>query len=135
MQSDLVSKGEGPGPFGTEIDIFEYFNELGADTLTLALHWVYGSNQKTSGRLDSYLRGLHSGFHTLALEWTPLKYAFYIDGMKFQERSQGVSHVDEYLILSMEIPDTMEAMRLAFPTDTFWIDSVKVYQRADFQSK
>lgn len=129
MQSPLISKGEDPAKFGTEIDIFEYFNELGKNTLTHCLHWAYGPNQKSCGQLVSNLEGLSDGYHTFGLEWTPEKYAFYIDGLKFHEKAEGISHVDEYMILSMEIRATLEGHKNACAPDTFKVDYVKVYKK------
>jgi len=129
MQSPLISAGEDPGEFGTEIDIFEYFREMGENHLTHCLHWAYGPHQQTSGQMDSDLDGLGKGFHTFGLEWTPEKYAFYIDGMKFHERTGGLSHIDEYMILSMEIPDMLESLKNACAPDTFMVDYVKVYKK------
>lgn len=129
MQSPAISKGEDPGEFGAEIDIFEYFRNLGDDHMTHCVHWAYGPNQQSVGRLDSDLEGLSEGFHTYALEWTPEKYAFYIDGLKFHEVTEGLSHIDQYMILSMEIPATLEGIKNASAPDAFIIDYVKVYKK------
>ncbi|MCE4565389.1 glycoside hydrolase family 16 protein [Maribellus sp. CM-23] len=129
MQSPQISQGEDPATFGAEIDIFEYFKGLGDDHLTHCIHWAYGPNQKSSGAMNSTLEGLSKGFHTFALEWTPEKYAFYIDGLKFHELSEGLSHIDQYMILSMEIPSTLEGIKNACAPDTFLVDYVKVYKK------
>lgn len=129
MQSPLISKGEDPAVYGTEIDIFEYFKELGKDHLTHCLHWAYGPNQKTSGTMNSDLPGLSEGYHTFALEWTEQKYTFFIDGLKFHETAEGLSHIDQYMILSMEIPPKLEGLKNACAPDTFYVDYVKVYQK------
>ena len=129
MQSPAISKGEDPGEFGAEIDIFEYFRNLGDNHMTHCVHWAYGPNQQSVGRLDSDLEGLSEGFHTYALEWTPEKYAFYIDGLKFHEVTEGLSHIDQYMILSMEIPTTLEGIKNASAPDAFIIDYVKVYKK------
>lgn len=129
IQSSQISKGEDPGKFGTEMDIFEYFKGLGKDTLTHCLHWAYGPNQKSCGQLVSHLEGLSEGYHTFSLEWTPEKYSFFIDGLKYNEQTIGISHIDEYMILSMEIPSQLEAIKNACAPDTFLVDYVKVYQK------
>ena len=129
MQSPLISEGEDPAVFGAEIDIFEYFRELGEDHLTHCIHWAYGPNQKSSGQFNSDLEGLSEGFHTFALEWTPEKYVFFIDGLKFHELSDGLSHIDQYMILSMEIPAALEGIKNACAPDTFIVDYVKVYKK------
>ena len=81
--------------------------------------------------MDSDLDNLSKGFHTFALEWTPEKYVFYIDGLKFHEQKQGLSHVDEYMILSMEIPSKLEGIKNACAPDTFKVDYVKVYKKKE----
>lgn len=129
MQSPEISNGEDPAKYGAEIDIFEYFKEYGEDHLTHCVHWAYGPNQKTVGCLDSDLEGLSKGFHTFGLEWTPEKYAFYIDGLKYHEITEGLSHIDEYIILSMEIPDKLQRIKNACAPDTFKVDYVRVYKK------
>ncbi|RIJ50473.1 hypothetical protein D1614_00605 [Maribellus luteus] len=129
FQSPGISDGEDPAVYGTEIDIFEYFKGLGKDKLTHCLHWAYGPNQKSSGAMVSELEGLSEGFHTFALEWTPEKYSFFIDGLKYHEQTVGLSHTKEYMILSMEIPSFLEGIKNACAPDTFKVDYVKVYQK------
>jgi beta-glucanase (GH16 family) len=129
MQSPLISKGEDPAKYGTEIDIFEYFKEIGDNHMTHCLHWAYGPNQQSSGQMHSDMEGLSEGFHTFALEWTPEKYVFYIDKLKFHESKKGLSHIDEYMILSMEIPPALEGIKNACAPDTFIVDYVKVYKK------
>lgn len=58
--------------------------KLGTDIVSHNVHWAYGPNQQTTRGMQSYLKGVSEGFHTFALEWTPEKYIFYIDGYKFQ---------------------------------------------------
>ncbi|SHF98531.1 Glycosyl hydrolases family 16 [Mariniphaga anaerophila] len=129
MQSPEISNGEDPAVYGAEIDIFEYFNGLGKDLMTHCVHWAYGPNQKSVGQQESTMEGLSEGFHTFSLEWTPEKYAFYIDGLKFHELNEGLSHIDQYMILSMEIPATLEGIKNACAPDTFKVDYVKVYKK------
>ncbi len=129
IQSPKISQGEDPATFGTEIDIFEYFKEAGEDMIMHNLHWAYGPNQKTIGGRQSHVEGLHEGFHTFALEWTPEKYAFFVDGYKFYEIKEAISHIEEEIILSMEIPATIEALKETVFPDTFKIDWVRVYQK------
>lgn len=130
MQSPGISDGEDPGEYGAEIDIFEYFRNSppNQDQITHCVHWAYGPNQKSIGARVSTLEGISEEFHTYALEWTPEKYAFYIDGLKFHEVNEGISHIDQYMILSMEIPSTLEGLKNACAPDTFMVDYVKVYK-------
>ena len=130
IQSTEIAKGEDPSIYGAEIDIMEFFKKLGTDIVSHNVHWAYGPHQKTTHGMQSYRKGVSAGFHTFAVEWTPEKYAFFVDGYKYYEVTIGISHIEEYLILSMEIPsDPKEIMNAVFP-DVFTADYVKVYQRA-----
>lgn len=130
LQSPQITEGKDPAIFGAEVDIFEYFKEIGADTLTHAIHWAYGPDMISVGPMKSALHGLDQGYHTFALEWTPEKYAFFIDGLRFHEQTVGISHIDQYMILSMELPAKLEAIKRAYAPDTFSVDYVKVFQKA-----
>lgn len=129
IQSAAIAKGEDPAVFGAEIDIFEFFKKLGTDIVSHNVHWAYGPNQRTTRGMQSYLKGVSEGFHTFGLEWTPEKYIFYIDGYKFHEVTQGISQIEEYMILSMEYPSTREEISHTVFPDVFIIDYVKVYQK------
>lgn len=128
IQSPGIAKGENPGKFGTEIDIFEFFKKSGEDMVSHNLHWAYGPNQQSIGGRLSHHEGVSEGFHTFALEWTPEKYAFFIDGYKYYEITEAISHTDEYMILSMELPATMEGLNDAILPDAYIVDYVKVYK-------
>lgn len=129
FQSPKISDGEDPATYGTEIDVFEYFKELGNNKIASCLHWAYGPNMQSSKQMLSELEGLSEGFHTFGLEWTKEKYSFFIDGLKFHEQTVGLSHIDEYMILSMEIPEKLENLKRACAPDTFIVDYVKVYKK------
>ena len=131
IQSPDISKGEDPAVYGAEIDIMEFFKKLGTDIVSHNVHWAYGPHQQTTHGMQSYLKGVSKGFHTFGLEWMPDKYIFYIDGYKFYEVTTGISHIEEYLILSMEYPNEKEEIsKTRFP-DVFVVDYVKVYQKID----
>jgi len=129
IQSSKIAQGEDPALFGAEIDIFEFFENMGNDTITHAIHWNYGPNMHSIGPMKSYLKGLSKGFHTYGLEWTDEKYSFYIDGYKFHEETRGVSKIEEYMILSMELPGELKSLAETVFPDVFIIDYVKVYQK------
>ena len=131
IQSTEIAKGEDPAVFGAEIDIFEFFKKLGTDIVSHNVNWAYGPNQQTTRGMQSYLKGVSEGFHTFGLEWTPEKYIFYIDGYKFYEVTQGISHIEEYIILSMEYPSTHEEIKNTVFPDVFIVDYVKVYRRKE----
>lgn len=129
IQSPEIFKGEDPSKYGTEMDIFEFFKEIGTDTLTHSLHWAYGPHMQSVGPMKSYLKGLSKGFHVYGFEWTPEKYAFFIDGYKFYEETRGISNIPEYMILSMELPETRKSLEHTVFPDVFVVDWVKVYQK------
>lgn len=129
LQSTEIAKGEDPGVYGAEVDIFEFFKKLGTDIVSHNVHWAYGPRQQTTRGMQSYLKGVSEGFHTFGLEWTPEKYVFFIDGYPFYEVKKGISHIKEYIILSMELPSEKKDIRnITFP-DVFSIDYVKVYKK------
>jgi len=130
MQSPLVSAGEDPAVYGAEIDIMEFFRKLGKDIVSHNVHWAYGPNQQTTRGMQSYLEGVSEGFHTFALEWTPESYSFFVDGYKFYEVQQGLSHIEQYIILSMEPPQEEEIHNMRLP-DEFIIDYVRVYKKEE----
>ena len=134
IQSPDIAKGEDPGKFGAEIDIMECFKKLGADIVSHNVYWAYGPHQQTTHGMQSYLKGVSRGFHTFALEWTPEKYVFFVDGYKFYEVTIGISHIPEYLILSMEIPSDPKDIRNTVFPDVFTVDYIRVYRkrRAEF---
>jgi len=130
LQSPKLSEGDDPRVNGAEIDIMEFFKKLGLDIVSHNVHWgPYGAGQHTTRGMQSYLKGVSKGFHTFGLEWTPEKYIFYIDGLKFYEVSSGVSQIEEYLILSMEIPNNLEEIKKTVFPDEFIVDYVRVYQK------
>ncbi len=129
IQSPGISQGEDPAKFGTEIDIFEYFKKQGGDFVSHNLHWAYGPNQQSTGAFLSKVEGVGEGFHTFAVEWTPEKYAFFVDGYKYYEIKQAISHIDEYIILSFEPAHSWEDLKDAVLPDVFIVDYVKVYKK------
>ena len=130
LQSPKLSEGDDPRVNGAEIDIMEFFKKLGLDIVSHNVHWgPYGSGQHTTRGMQSYLKDVSKGFHTFGLEWTPEKYSFYIDGLKFYEVSSGVSQIEEYLILSMEIPNNLDEIKKTVFPDEFIVDYVRVYQK------
>ena len=135
IQSPDISKGEDPAVYGAEIDIMEFFKKLGTDIVSHNVHWAYGPHQQTTHGMQSYLKGVSEGFHKFALEWTPDKYIFYIDGYKFYEVTQAISHIDEYMILSMEYPSVKEEISKTVFPDVFVVDYVRVYQKQKSSEK
>lgn len=130
LQSPKLSEGDDPNIYGAEIDIMEFFKKLGRDIVSHNVHWgPYGQGQHTTHGMQSYLKGVRKGFHSFGLEWTPEKYSFYVDGLKFYEVSSGISHIEQYLILSMEIPNNVQEIKKTVFPDAFVVDYVRVYQK------
>jgi beta-glucanase (GH16 family) len=129
IQSPDISKGEDPAIYGAEIDIMECFRKLGTDIVSHNVHWAYGPRQQSTRGMQSYLKGVGEGFHTFALEWTPEKYVFFVDGYKFYEVTKGISKIEEYLILSMEIPSEEKDLKNMVLPDEFVVDYVRVYKQ------
>jgi len=50
-------------------------------------------------------------------------------GYKFHEQTQGISDIDEYMILSMELPPERESIAKTIFPDVFMVDWVKVYKK------
>ncbi len=71
--------------------------------------------------------------NTFAVLWTPDWYIFYVNGVFTFIATRGVSHVDEYIILSEEpyfwenLPDSVR--NGAVVQDTFRVDYVRVYRK------
>jgi beta-glucanase (GH16 family) len=129
IQSPDISKGEDPATFGAEIDIMECFKKLGKDIVSHNVHWAYGPHQQSTHGMQSYLKGVSKGFHTFGVEWFPDRYIFYVDGYKYYEVTQGISNIEEYIILSMEIAgEKNEIQKTIFP-DKYVVDYVKVYKK------
>jgi beta-glucanase (GH16 family) len=131
IQSTEISKGEDPSNYGAEIDIMEFFKKLGTDIVSHNVHWAYGPHQKTTHGMQSYRKGVGEGFHTFAVEWTPEKYVFFVDGYKYYEVTTGISNIEEYLILSMEIPSELKEIKDTVLPDVFTVDYVRVYKKKE----
>jgi beta-glucanase (GH16 family) len=134
IQSTKISKGEDPSIYGAEIDIMEFFKKLGTDIVSHNVHWAYGPHQKTTHGMQSYRKGVSEGFHTFAVEWTPEKYVFFVDGYRYYEVTAGISKIEEYLILSMEIPSELKEIKDTVLPDVFTVDYVRVYKKKEDNS-
>jgi beta-glucanase (GH16 family) len=133
-----------PASSGAEIDVVEFFGE-GYPRGGLASFLYYldseGENQKVGGIWPGATAGLPPGdnwwrsYHVFSLEWTPKHYVFRVDGREIFRTTEGVSGVEQYLILSLlssdwELPKLDES---TLPT-TMHVDWVRVWQqRADRQ--
>lgn len=83
--------------------------------------------------MQSHRPGVSAGFHRFAVKWTPEKYVFLVDGYRYYEVTTGISHIKEYLILSMEIPSKPEEIKHTVFPDEFVVDYVKVPAQDQFR--
>lgn len=130
LQSPALSQGlNDTAKFGTEIDIFEYHINQGKDWVYHNLHWNgYGADHKRAGTRVKK-SGIGDGFHRFGLLWSADEYVFYVDGEETWRTSEAVSHIPQYLILSVELSGWGGDVSKAALPDTFLIDYVRVFQR------
>jgi len=130
LQSPSLGKPLGdPAKAGTEIDVFEYLRKDG-DRVHHNLHWDGYSKEhhKHTGKTVT-VPGLGGGWHTVGLLWTESEYVFYVDGRETWRSTEGVSHRDEYMILSLEVGKWAGDIAAATLPDHLYVDYVRVYQR------
>lgn len=119
---------------GTEIDIMEYHSKW-VDGILHTIHWDgYGKDHKSTSKKFT-VNGLHDGFHTFGLEWTPEKYVFYVDGKANLELKEAISQRDEYAIVSMEVGKWAGDIAEAQLPDSFTVDYVRWYEKKGEASK
>ncbi len=132
-----VSKG---GPGGAEIDIFESANTADSkneNAVTHAIHCAGVDGVKEdfqSMRLGAfYGNDIYNEYNTYGLEWTDTEYIFYVNGVETRRSSfgNGVSEVEEDVIVSLEIPDEekLETLDKENCKAEYIIDYVKIYQK------
>lgn len=132
-----VSKG---GAGGAEIDIFESIGKddfMCGNSVSHAIHCA-GVDGEPEGfqseRLGCfYGNNIYEEYNTYGLEWTEDEYIFYINGVETRRSSfgNGVSEVEEDVIVSLEIPDEEllgELDKETYKTE-FIVDYVKIYQK------
>ncbi len=110
----------GTTPWGAEIDVVEWYGaNKDKRRMAMAVHAPQpdGSKRQIGGTIrdpDRYLAtrtdSWWSRFHVFSVEWTPREYLFRIDNHLVWRTREGISHVPQFLILSMlssdyELPD------------------------------
>lgn len=118
-----------PKTAGAEIDIFEYHTREGLNDVHHTVHWNgYGEKRKHVHRKRE-IEGLSEGFHTFGVKWTKHRYVFYVDGKKTWSTCRGVSGIEQYIILSMDLMTSGgDFSKSSFP-DRVVYDYVRVYKR------
>ena len=133
--SSSYSKGS-PRETGAEVDIFEYYGhkkEPGGYIIEHNIHWADETgNKKSTHAQKAYVNNVDK-YVTVAVEWTPDRYSFYVNDVLTYTTKEGISGVDEYIILSEEPrwwKDVLERVGSGTTTrDTFMVDYVKVYKK------
>ncbi|MBR2868123.1 MAG: glycoside hydrolase family 16 protein [Clostridia bacterium] len=131
-----VSKG---GVGGAELDIFESkkFENKEKYCITHAIHCA-GVDGVQDGFQSNMLGSFYGNditneYNTYGLEWTEEEYIFYVNGVETVRSTfgNGVSQVEEDVIVSLEIPDPEKLGTLDkenYKTE-FIVDYVKIYQK------
>ena len=126
------------GVNGAEIDILEAFRTReGYPSAMSNIHCAGYHDGSESDGLRSQciaqkkLDTCYTEYHTYGLEWTDEVYRIFIDGecVGVSAWAEGVSTVDEVLILSLELPGEEPADKSL--TGEYIIDYVRVYQKED----
>ena len=120
-----------PETHGAEIDIFEYYSHSKSDSVAHGLHWGgYGVTHRVEGPVWGALGKGEDGYHTFGFEWTPTSYTTYVDGKKTYHGDQLISHVPEYILLSVEVDAAVAGpLNRADLPDQFVVDYVRVYKK------
>ncbi|MCE5340239.1 MAG: glycoside hydrolase family 16 protein [Planctomycetaceae bacterium] len=113
-----------PGKGGAEIDIMEYWVQS-PEKIHNSVHWNGLDDELNTRTKASDIPNLNKGFHTIGLEWTPNEYIFYVDGKEIFRVEEGISHIEEFMILSDEWPGEITKTKLP---DKFIVDYVRVYK-------
>lgn len=131
-----------PGKSGAEIDIIEFFGAGRTDRgAGITVHWnPYPKTDKvtTKPNVDLLLKGkpakagaeLCDDFHTYAVLWTDKEYVFYIDDKEVFRTTKGLSHTEQYIVLSLLSSDWEKDRldRKKLP-DAMMIDHVRVFAK------
>lgn len=130
-----------PGKSGAEIDVIEFFGAGRSDRgASITVHWnPYPNTTKVSVKpeLTAILgaqrgrtprRELCDDYHVYGLLWTEKEYVVSIDGKEMFRTSQGLSHVEQYIILSLLSSDwERDRLDLEKLPDAMIVDYVRVY--------
>ncbi len=116
MSADDVA---GTGADGVEIDVMEspwMYSSLDKETNVHVVHGDGYADTKSEKSQMYRVPDMYTSFHTYGVMWTPEEYVFYIDGAETWRTSHtvdgetlGVSHVKQYMILSVEVAGYAEA--------------------------
>ena len=149
MMNHGVTKVNGNGQDGTEVDIFEsmfYKDEIwgyGDCVQTGVIYDGYGDQMVGVGLGKYYANNPYEEYNTYGVEWNEDEYIFYINGVETCRTSEGgVSQNYEWLLVSCEVAGengvahadrhgTGEMSMEPGDTSEFIVDYVRAYQYND----
>ncbi|MBB3042194.1 family 16 glycosylhydrolase [Nocardioides soli] len=115
---------------GAEIDVIEWFGHPHHSGLASYVHYIDGGERVKSGNWikdpERFGDNWWKRYHVFSVEWTPDGYTFRIDGQVTTTLDEGVSGVDQFLILSnlssnYEFEHLPSASDLPQTTDVDWV--------------
>lgn len=121
----------GTGSDGVEIDVMEspYMYKLSnKERVTHVIHADGYGEHAVSASSDFYkVEGMYEEYHTYGVLWTETEYVFYIDGIEtwrtdfsVGDTRYGVSEVEEYILLTVEVGGVTEDGLIAVPGKDSW---------------
>ncbi len=132
LQSPKINTPNGtPEDDGVEIDIMEYFPHSIIDKVYHTIHWGgYGASHKVAGPVFGKLTSTPDDFHTFGFEWTENSYTTFVDGKKTYSGDELISHVQEFIVLSLGVNEKAAGpLKLKKTSNQFIIDYVRVYKK------
>ncbi|MET8829840.1 glycoside hydrolase family 16 protein [Streptomyces sp. NPDC004610] len=124
---------DGTARDGAEMDLAE--SNYRADRYTVSLHWdSFNPPQHQQSSTVANAPGMHSGYHTIGLDWTPTSLQFTYDGTVVRTITDPrlISQVKEYPLLSHEVLDqwTDGSIReeIFDSRSSFWVDHIRIWK-------
>lgn len=114
-----------------EIDIFEMLGHYPNDHVTTNIHWAYPDNNEYMQHVEiPYFN--YSDWHIYAIEWSPTKIIWYIDGKPIRILNDHYIMDPVRIIINTAIEPTYQptTSTTPFPSE-FRVDYVKVYDLKD----
>ncbi len=121
-----------PEKNGAEIDIFEFFPNANNSHVFHTLHWggYEPGHHRVEGPVLGKLEPKGDDFHIIGMEWHENGYTLYVDGNMTYSGNSFVSHVDEFIVLSLGVNEgSAGRLKKGMLPDQFIVDYVRVYQK------
>lgn len=110
---------------GAEIDILEYIKKTPYTIYHSIYYNGYGKNKK---KIQSSTKIDPNKWNKIALLWNEIGYSFFINDELVFHTSEGLSHAEQYIILSVEYTNWSGEIKKDFLKDSFLIDYIRVYK-------